>query len=62
MLGNTFGCMYMMSKEKLRLQEAQQNVITSTRVAQNEQTHALLRSMKFHLTTRQMNVFEQNPK
>ena len=32
------------------------------RVAQNEHTHAILKSMKFHLQTRKMGVFEANPR
>ena len=32
------------------------------RVAQNEHTHAILKSMKFHLQTRKMDVFEANPR
>ena len=62
MIGTTLGCMYYMTKERQRLDAAEQNVRTTTRVAQNEQTHALLRSMKYHLTTRQMSVWDQSPK
>ena len=32
------------------------------RVHQNEQTHALLKSMKFHLATRQLDVWDQDPR
>ena len=62
MLGSTFGCMYGIEREKMNLKNASQNVITSTRVSQNEQTHALLRTMKFHLTTRQMSLWDQDPR
>ena len=31
------------------------------RASQNEQTHSVLRTMKFHLNTRKMNVFDANP-
>ena len=62
MVGTTFGCMMLISREALRLREEGQNVVTSTRVQQNEQTHALLRTMKFHLTTRQMNIWDQTYK
>jgi hypothetical protein len=34
----------------------------NTRVAQNEQTHNILRSMQFHLSTRQMKMWEANPR
>ncbi len=58
MVGSTFGCMYNMIKEKHRLDTQEINLETATRVAQNEQTHALLRTMKFHLQTRQMGLFD----
>ena len=32
------------------------------RVAQNEQTHSILRSMKFHLSTRQMGLWDAAPR
>ena len=32
------------------------------RVHQNEQTHALIRSMKFHLNTRQMGIWDADPR
>ena len=32
------------------------------RVAQNEQTHAILKTMKFHLNTRKMGVFDVDPR
>ena len=35
--------------------------ILHKRVSENEQTHALLRVLKFHLVTRKMGVFEINP-
>ena len=31
------------------------------RASQNESTHAVLKTMKFHLNTRKMDVFEMNP-
>ena len=36
MAGSTFGCCYMMEKEKLRIKEAEQNLELTTRIAQNE--------------------------
>ena len=33
----------------------------NVRAAQNESTHAILKTMKFHLGTRKMDVFEINP-
>ena len=35
--------------------------ILHKRVAENEQTHAILRMVKYHCTTRKMGVFEANP-
>ena len=58
MAGTTYGCMYNMTKEKMRLDAASQNVLSSTRVQQNESAHALLRTMKFHLNTQQMNIWD----
>ena len=60
MAGSTFGCCYLMEKEKIRMKEAEQNLLMTTRIAQNEQTHALLRTMKFHLNTRHMPIGEVN--
>ena len=62
MLGTTWGGMFNMEWEKKRLADASQNMITATRVAQNEQQHAVLRNMKFHLMTRQMGIFDQDPR
>ena len=36
MVGTTLGCMVYMTKERLRLDDAAQNLRTTTRVAQNE--------------------------
>ena len=60
--GTTYGCMYNMTKEMRRLDAASQNVLSSTRVQQNESAHALLRTMKFHLSTQQMNIWDQTPR
>ena len=58
LIGSTFGSIMMMQKERIRLEDQEINLSTAVRVAQNEQTHALLRTMKFHLTTRQMNLWD----
>ena len=42
------------------MKKAEQNLYMTTRIAQNEQVHSLLRTMKFHLNTRHMTVGEQN--
>ena len=60
MAGSTLGCMYKMEQEKIRMKKAEQNLLVTTRIAQNEQVHSLLRTMKFHLNTRHMTVGEQN--
>ena len=33
-----------------------------TRVAQNEETHSILKTMKFHLGSRKMDIFEMMPR
>ena len=35
--------------------------ILNKRVSENEQTHAILRMLRYHCTTRKMGVFEANP-
>ena len=60
LIGTTVGSMFNMQMEKTRMEAQALNATTATRVAQNEQTHALLRSMKFHLNTRQMSLWDQN--
>ena len=62
LLGSTFGSIWLMEKEKMRLSEESIDLNTAVRVHQNEQTHSLLRSMKFHLTTRQMSLWDQDPR
>ena len=62
MIGSTFGSIFQMEKEKLRLADEQINLSQATRIHQNEQAHSLLRSMKFHLTTRQMSLWDQDPR
>ena len=37
-------------------------ICLNRRVAQNEQIHALLRGMKFHLATRQMGLWDVDPR
>ena len=39
-----------------------QQICLNRRVAQNEQIHAVLKSMKFHLATRQMGLWDVNPR
>ena len=62
MLGTTLGAMMCMNREAIRLDQNSQNINTSVRLLQNEQTHALLRTMKFHLATRQMSIWDQDPR
>ena len=62
MLGSTVGSMWNLEMEKSRMEAQALNATTATRVAQNEQTHALLRTMKFHLSTRQMTLWDQDPR
>lgn len=47
----------------IRMREAgydKRAFILHKRVSENEQTHALLRVMRFHLTTRKMSVWDAN--
>ena len=43
-------------------QNDQQKSYLNMRVAQNEQSHAILKTLKFHMNTRKMDVFEVDPR
>ena len=43
----------------------QNNAVKSqlnSRVSENEQTHAILKTLKFHLSTRKMGIWDANPR
>ena len=60
MIGLTVGSMHNMGAERMRLKEQNLDLNTAVRVSQNEKVHAILRNMNFHLSTRQMTVWDQN--
>ena len=61
MLGVSFGTMSGLMSAKREIGSAH-SLNLHRRVHQNEQTHALLRSMKFHLSTRQMGLWDALPR
>lgn len=49
----------------LRMRESgfdSRSYILHKRVSENEQTHSLLRTLKFHLASRKMSVWDANPR
>ena len=61
MIGQTWGQLMNMQKIRNEYNSTQQFHIHH-RVSQNEATHSILRSMKFHLNTRTMSVWEHDPR
>lgn len=61
MLGQTFGQMVNMSQIRQERPSLGEHHLQQ-RVIQNESAHSVLRSMKFHLNTRQMSVWEHDPR
>ena len=60
-LGNSILAMWRVnySEKMIRYNAAKYNL--NIRASQNEQTHSILKTMKFHLNTRKMNVFDISP-
>ena len=59
MIGQTFAMSFNLAS--LHNENNSQNTL-KTRVEENEVAHSVLRAMKFHLTTRQMSVWDQDPR
>ena len=59
MIGQTYGQVVNIVRLK---QEQEFNQHLHMRVAENEDTHSVLRAMKFHLTTRTMSIWDQDPR
>lgn len=61
MVGSALGMSSMAMGLKTEVKSGRQ-MLFHRRVHQNEQTHSLLKSMKFHLATRQLEVWDQDPR
>jgi hypothetical protein len=61
MLGVSIGSLYAVQKTAIEIKSAHQ-LNLQRRVHQNEQTHSILKAMKFHLTTRQMGLWDADPR
>lgn len=58
LLGSSVGMMVLMAKQAGEMRDTSKNMTLQTRISQNEQTHSLLRAMKFHLNTRNMTALD----
>ena len=61
MVGTSFGSLGKLASAKVEA-GGRGTICLNRRVAQNEQIHALLRGMKFHLATRQMGLWDVDPR
>ena len=61
-LGNSIMSFWKINYIHRMREQNQQKSALNLRVSQNEQTHAILKTMKFHLSTRKMDVFEIDPR
>ena len=62
LLGNSIVMFWKMQYVSQTRQNDQQKSYLNMRVAQNEQSHAILKTLKFHMNTRKMDVFEVDPR
>lgn len=60
MIGVSLGSLY--GVQKVASENSAHAINLHRRVHQNEQTHSILRSMKFHLATRQMGLWDVDPR
>ena len=60
-LGNSIMAMWRVNYAAKMHRNNAEKYNLNLRASQNESTHAVLKTMKFHLNTRKMDVFEMNP-
>ena len=60
MLGTSIMGIYKVQFLSQKARNNREQINVNLRVSQNEQTHAILKTMNFHLNTRQMGVWDQH--